>query len=273
MKIQVNTIPHDELMRLLQEKISDKRFLRLINVLITAEIREGSKDKANIQGCPQGSILSPILSNIYLHRVIDEWFESIKHSHLQGKAELIRFADDMVFAFEKQSDAQRFYKALPKRLAKAGLAMHTSKSQLIPAGRKLALYAYQKGKRLPSFNFLGFTCYWGKARKGFWRLKYTSRKDRFTAKLKGMRQYLRRNLRASTLDTCCTIIRVIKGWINYHAVSDNCRRISQFIFQTARIMFWWFNRRGGKRCKSWTKVRQILKAMGFPQKWKVVSMF
>lgn len=268
-----NTIPHNKLMRLLQEKISDRRFLRLIKVLITAEIQEGSKSKANTQGCPQGSILSPILSNIYLHHVIDEWFATINQSHLYGKAELIRFADDMVFAFERQSDAQRFYRALPKRLAKAGLTMHMGKSQLIPAGSQLALDAYQKGKRLPTFNFLGFTCYWGKARKGFWRLKYTSRKDRFAAKLKGMRKYLRKNLNAKTQDMCQTVIRVVRGWINYHAISDNGRRILQFIWQARRIMFWWFNRRGGKRGKNWVKVMQALKAMGFPQKWKTISMF
>jgi hypothetical protein len=112
---------------------------------------------------------------------------SIKQSHLYGKAELIRFADDMVFAFENQSDGQRFYKALPKRLTKAGLEMHTDKSQLILAGKLEALKAYNKGQRLPTFNFLGFTCYWGKARNNFWRLKYTSRRDRFAGKLKGMR--------------------------------------------------------------------------------------
>ena len=198
-----STIPHKELMRLLRKKISDRRFLRLIEILITAPIREGSKDETNTKGCPMGSIISPILSNIYLHHVIDEWLETIKSSHLRGKAELVRVADDMVFVFEKQSDSERFYRALPKRLAKAGLAMHTEKSQLLPAGRLAALRAYQKGSRIPTFNFLGFVCYWGKSRKGFWRLKYKSRKDRFAAKLKGMRQYLRKNLNASSTPLVC----------------------------------------------------------------------
>ena len=269
-----NTIPHNQLMELLQKKISDKRFLRLIEILITAPIQEGSKHKANTEGCPQGSILSPILSNIYLHHIIDEWFANIEQTHLRGKAELIRFADDMVFIFEQQSDAQRFYRALPKRLAKAGLTMHMNKSRLIPAGRSLALSLHQKGKRLPTFNFLGFTCYWGKSRKGFWRLKYKSRKDRFAAKLKGMRKYLRKNLNAkSTHSVCETVRKVIIGWINYHAISDNGRRIAQFIWQARRIMFWWFNRRGGNRRKSWAKLIHILEVMGLPNKWKITSMF
>ena len=269
-----NTIPHDKLMMVLCKKISDRRFLRLIEVLITVPIREGSKDEANTKGCPMGSIVSPILSNIYLHYLIDVWFESIKRTHLCGDAELIRMADDMVFVFEKQYDAERFYKALPKQLAKAGLTMHIDKSQLLQAGRLQALRAHQKGERLPTFAFLGFTCYWGRSRKGFWRLKYTSRKDRFAAKFKGMRQYLRKNLNAKDTPGVITrVIRATKGWINYHGISDNDARVSQFIQQTKRTILWWLNRRGGKRRTSWARLMRRLKAMGFPEKWKTVSMF
>ncbi len=123
---------------------------------------EGKRETKNTRSCPQGSILSPILANVYLHHVIDEWFGSIKQTHMDGRAELIRFADDMVFVCERQSEAQRFYNVLPKRLAKGGLKMHAEKSQIITASK-----AHQQGNRLPTFNFLGFTCYWGKARKGF----------------------------------------------------------------------------------------------------------
>ena len=269
-----NTIPHQVLMKLLRKKISDSRFLRLIEVLITAPIREDGSDKTNIQGCPQGSIISPILANIYLHHVIDEWFDSIKQSHLRGQAELIRFADDMVFSFQWQSDARRFYEVLPKRLAKAGLEMHANKSQLIPAGSMQASKAHKQGKRLATFNFLGFTCYWGKSRKGFMRLKYTSRKDRFATKLKGLRQYLRKNLNTDdTRGVIKTVIRVTRGWINYHAVSDNRRRVSQFLERTKRTILWWLNRRGGRRRVTWPKLMRALKAIGFPSKWKTVSMF
>ena len=150
-----NTIPHKVLMRVLRKKISDRRFLRLIEVLITAPIRQGKHDLANTCGCPQGSSLSPIFANIYLHHVIDEWFESIKHSHIHGQGELVRFADDMVFVFEWYSEAKRFYKVLPKRLAKAGLEMHAEKSQIIPAGRLAALNAHQQGITHPDIQISG----------------------------------------------------------------------------------------------------------------------
>lgn len=269
-----NTIPHIELMNLLRKKISDRRFLRLIKVLITAPVIEGKQISDNVCGCPQGSIVSPVLANIYLHYVIDEWFDEISRSHIHGRAEMVRYADDMVFTFEFLSEAKRFYKILPKRLSKYGLALHSDKSQLIPAGHVAAMRANQSGGRLPTFNFLGFTCYWGISRKGFWRLKLTSRKDRFAAKLKGLRDFLWKNLNTPDERRVLTIvIRVIKGWINYHGISDNQRRVGQFIYQSKRVLYRWFNRKGGRRGLTWEKLTLILKVLGYPSSWKVHSMF
>lgn len=269
-----NTIPHKVLMKLLRNKMSDNRFLRLIETLITAPIRVNKLDTTNTCGCPQGSIISPILANIYLHHVIDEWFNYITRSHFRGKAKMIRFADDMVFSFERQDDAKRFYAVLPKRLAKAGLEMHMEKSQLIPAGRLVALNAHQSNKHIPTFKFLGFTCYWGKSHKGFWRLKYTSRKDRFAAKLKGLRMYLKDNLNTrDTQSVLKTVIRVIQGWVNYHCVSDNRPRVQAFLEQSKRLILQWLNRKGGKRRVTWDKLLRLLKALGFPKANKTISMF
>lgn len=268
-----NTIPHKELMEILRTKISDRRFLRLIEVLITAPVMKHRQVSENREGCPQGAILSPVLANIYLHHVIDEWFGEINRTHIRGRAEMVRYADDMVFTFEVQREAERFYKVLPKRLEKFGLKLHADKSQIIPAGRVTALRANQSGKRLPTFNFLGFTCYWGRSRKGFWRLKFTSRKDRFATKLKGLRGFLRKNLNGDRVKTLKTAIRVIKGWVNYHGISDNQSRVSQFIRQGKRTIHKWLNRQGGKRYLSWEKLGKILKALNYPEKWKMVSMF
>lgn len=152
--------------------------------------------------------------------------------------------------------------------------MHCDKSQLIPAGHIAAMRANQSGKRLPTFNFLGFTCYWGKTRKGHWRLKLSSRKDRFAAKLKGLRDFLWRNLNAPNKRLVLnTIIRVIRGWINYHCISDNQRRVSQFIFQSTRIIYRWFNRKGVRRRMTWKTLNIILKMLGFPSRWKTRSLF
>lgn len=268
-----NMIPHIEIMGLLRKKISDRRFLRLIEVLITAPVIVGKQISSNERGCPQGSILSPVLANIYLHYVIDEWFAEISNSVIHGRAEMVRYADDMVFTFEYPSEAKRFYQVLPKRLNKYGLKLHDEKSQLIPAGHVAAMRATQSGSRLPTFNFLGFTGYWGKTRRGYWRLKFTSRKDRFAAKLKGLRDFLWKNLSADRRQTLKTVIRVVRGWINYHGISDNQRRVGQFLQQSRRIIYRWFNRKGGRHPLPWEKLTLILRMLGYPAKWKIHSMF
>lgn len=269
-----NTIPHEKVLECLRKKIADKRFLALINRLLKTPILIGNKSMVNEIGCPQGSILSPVLSNIYLHEVIDDWFKRISQTHFSGKAEMVRYCDDSVFIFQKQNDAKRFYDVLPKRLEKYGLALHAEKSQLIASGHHMALKANQQGSRLPTYQFLGFTCYWGKSRSGYWRLKFTSRRDRFTAKLKGLRHYLRKHLvTPDTLTVLATVVKVLRGWINYHGISDNDRRVRSFIEKSKRILLNWFNRRGRKCPMNWKTFLQMLKKINFPEQWKTVSMF
>lgn len=268
-----NSIPHDKLQGILAEKISDKRFLKLIEKLIRAPVMTNGKPELNRLGCPQGSITSPILSNIYLHYVVDSWFFEISRSHLQGKTEMVRFADDMVFVFQKSEDAERFYKVLPKRLEKYGLKLHEDKSSMLRSGSKEAEAAEKRGERLPTYKFLGFLCYWGKSRNGRWRLKYKSRADRFTGKLKGLREYLGKSLNQETKSTIARVKKIVVGWVNYHAISDNQRRVSSFILMSKRALFRWINRKGGQRKMNWTTFEKLLKEMKYPQNFKTTSMF
>ncbi|EMW9312574.1 group II intron reverse transcriptase/maturase, partial [Salmonella enterica] len=126
---------------------------------------------------------------------------------------------------------------------------------------------------LQTFNFLGFTCYWGRTRKGYWRLKFTCRKDRFAARLKGLRDFLWKNLSSNRRQTLNTVIRVVRGWINYHGISDNQRRVGRFIYQSRRIICRWFNRKGGRHPMTWEKLDLILKMLGYPSRWRTQSMF
>lgn len=268
-----NTIPHEKLREILAEKISDKRFLQLVEKLIRAPVMTDGKAELSRLGCPQGSIVSPILSNIFLHYVVDSWFTEITRSHLNGRAEMVRFADDMVFVFQRSEDAERFYKVLPKRLEKYGLKLNEDKSSLLKSGKKEAEAAEKREERLPTYKFLGFTCYWSKSRKGWWRLKYKSRSDRFTGKLNGLREYLRKSLNQETKTTIERVKKIVVGWGNYHAISDNRRCVSAFILTSKRILFRWINRKGGKRKMNWTTFGKLLKEMKYPENFKTTSMF
>ncbi len=269
-----NTIPLEHLMSFLRQKISDNRFLWLVETLITAPVMEGGKAVASKKGCPQGSIVSPILSNIFLHYVIDEWLNTVRQTHLKGRVEQVRYADDMVFIFENPEDAKRIFLVLNKRLNRYGLDLHEDKSSMMPSGCKAALRAAEAGTRIPTFKFLGFTCYWGKSRKGFWRLKYKSRRDRFAATLKELQAFLWEHLNVEDTDGLMrSVIRKVKGWINYHAISDNQRKVSSFLIQVKRIVLKWFNRRGGKRQMNWEKLVIRLNRVGFPKTFKTISMF
>jgi RNA-directed DNA polymerase len=261
-----NTIPHGPLQEFLQRKIVDERFLKLIGVLIKAPILQDGIITENTVGCPQGSIISPVLSNIYLHHVIDEWFDNISKSHLQGKAKEIRFADDMAFVFHNAADAAKFYGVLPKRLSRYGIEMHAEKSQMLPSGNRAAARANARGEKIPVFHFLGFTCYWSLSfKKTFWRLKVKSRSDRKSAKLKGLRKYLRENLNAPQTSLILARVKsIIRGWARYHAVSDNGRQVNSFIHASSRILWEWFNRRGGRKGMSWERFKNLMTRIDYP---------
>ena len=268
-----NSIPHAALMEILQQKITDKRFLKLTETLIRSPILEDGIGAPNTRGCPQGSIISPILSNIYLHYVIDDWFHTISKTHIVGKASMVRFADDMVFVFQHKAEAERFYEVLPKRLTKFGLTLHEDKSSIIESGRRAAQRANERKERLQTYKFLGFQCYWGLSRVGFWRLKYKSRSDRLTAKLNGLKAYLNKSLHHKTEHVLSKVKQIVQGWINYHAISDNQRQVGGFIYQSRRILMKWINRKGGKRKMNWKTFTRILEKIKYPHGYKTTSMF
>jgi RNA-directed DNA polymerase len=271
-----NSIPHAEMMQCMNERVGDQRLLGLIRKLLQTPCQTNTGTvESTTCGCPQGSIISPLLANIYLHHVVDKWFAEIRQSHFGNGATMVRYLDDMVFVFQRTEDAVRFYKVLPKRLKKYGLELHEGKSALLKCGRSHAKECYLKGKKMPVFKFLGFTAYWGKARNGqYWRLKYSSRKDRFTSKLKSMRDYLWKH-RATNAEGYILrrVTRVVRGWINYHGISDNSRRVNAFIYHAKRLLFQWFNRRGGRKRMTWKRFVGIVARISFPERWKTVSMF
>ena len=269
LKRYFNSIPHDKLMAVLRMRIADERFLSLIETQLRTPIRSDGKEVPTTCGVPQGAILSPVLSNVYLHYGVDRWveaFESTKSSPLTGRVRLVRYCDDMVFILGKEKDGKIFDALLRERLRKIGIELNENKSSLQVAGLFGIEKLVQTGKRPPTFKFLGFVLHWRRRRgNGRYRLGYKPRADRMRAKLKGLKEYLRqhRNVR-NHLTVLRTVKRVVQGWSRYFAITDCGPVVHKFITEARRLIHRWFNNRGGRKFISWKKIAPILKRLDFP---------
>ena len=272
LKQYFNTIPQPHLEEMLKAKITDSRFLGLIHTLLKAPTLTKDGIVPNTTGVPQGSICSPILANIYLHYVIDQWVEDTKAGgHIQGRFNVIRFADDLVFSFESVREAERFFKVLPKRLAKYGLTMNLEKSSFQPGGQA----SITKGQvPKPRFKFLGFEVRWIKGRNGRLRPAYNPRLDRMNKRLREVKAFLWRNLNAPDhMEILKKVDAVVRGWVNYFAISDCSHRVWRFIRRVRHLIHKWFNRRGGNKYMGWDKVQKVLDAAGFTEQFNIRSVF
>ena len=264
-----NTIPHRPLEEMLRAKISDERFLRLILKLVKSPIlnAEGKVERNEI-GSPQGSILSPVISNIYLHHVLDTWFEWINTRHFDGKAHIVRYADDAVFAFRSMREAERFKVQLVKRLNEYGIRIHEGKTKALLCGKREASRHKRLDLRMPSFTFLGFIHVWGiavnqKTGERFWRVKRRTCPKRFRNKLAEIKNYIRKHRHDK--DLLIRMKRITQGYLNYFAITDNERRIRQFVQEVQKLLFKWLNRRSQKQCFTWERFQRTLKRVDFPE--------
>lgn len=264
-----NTIPHEPLIEMLGAKISDKRFLRLIIKLLKAPIQtlSGKEERQEI-GSPQGSILSPVISNVYLHYVLDTWFEWINTNHFGAKARMVRYADDAVFVFRTIQEAELFRLMLTQRLGEFGIKLHEGKTTTMVSGSREAMRRHQAGLRMPAFTFLGFLHVWGiseNKRTGnrFCRVKRRTCPVRYRMKLAAIYAYIRKHRHEK--DLLLRVKRITQGYLNYFAVSDNSKRICQFVYEVKRILFKWLNRRSQRRSLTWEQFDQILRKISFPQ--------
>ena len=256
------TIDHKILEGFLREKITDEKFIRYIIRMFKAGVLSDGDLIISDFGVPQGSICSPILSNIFAHKVLDEWVEQIIQSQCTGKVKLFRYADDAIICIEKELDAIRIRKTLPKRLAKYKLVLNEEKTKMVNFSREKV----QRGIPQGTFDFLGFTFYWGKTRNGkiIPKLKTSSKTiDNKLEKVKIWIKDIRSKARMKEIwGTFCAKIR---GHVQYYGVSFNSKQIQKFTYEAIRIVYKWLNRRSQKKSFTWEKFEKFRERHPLPR--------
>ena len=244
------TIQTRKLEEILRTKITDQKFMQYISRMFKAGVLADGELVVNEDGVSQGSLCSPILSNIYAHEVIDSWFEKVVKAHCKGRVELFRYADDLLICCQYQRDAERVKEALGKRLAKFGLTLNEEKTRLAQFSKAKVKQGIKQG----SFDFLGFTFYLGKSQKGVIIPKVKTQGPRLREKLKRVNVWAREvRSKAPLKKIWTTFCQKLEGHIQYYGVSFNGRRIRIFRMKAIRIMFKWLNRRSQRKSFSWEK--------------------
>jgi hypothetical protein len=243
-----------------EHRIGDKRIIRLIQKWLRAGILEDGDVTVSERGTGQGSVASPLLANIYLHYVFDLWAERWRRREATGDMIVVRYADDMVLGFQHENDARRFLDAMRARFEEFALQLHPDKTRLIEFGRFAAAGREKRGLGKPeTFNFLGFTFICGRSRRGSFQLKRKSRRDRVRAKLKEIKEELRRRMHQPIPEQGSWLAQVIKGFFAYHAVPTNSAALNKFRYQIIRLWLRTLRRRSQKDRTPWNRMAKLAK--------------
>ena len=257
-----NHVCHDHLMRFVQQRVSDAGVLRIIRRFLKAGVLEDGQLRPSEQGTPQGGLVSPVLANIYLHYVLDLWFETRYAKTCQGKAHLVRYADDFVACFESEQDAKRFVAELQERLAAFGLEVEPSKTAMLRFGDMAPWACKRDGRQRPeTFNFLGFTHFVTRTRSGRFTVGRKTQRDRFRKKLKVLGQHLSRLRLQGGRAMAAFVRRHLEGHIQYYGVSGNTRSVRCYVYRVTRVLFHWLNRRSQRRSVTWALYAAFLPSL------------
>jgi group II intron reverse transcriptase/maturase len=256
-----DSVPHERLMELLRIRIRDGSLERLVGKCLKVGILEGEELSTSDQGTPQGSVLSPLLANIYLHYVLDVWFEDDVKPLLKGRAELVRYADDFVICFEREDDARRVYDVLPKRMENYGLSLHPDKTRLIPFERPP--HEQKGGKGPGSFDFLGFTMYWKRMRTGKWCLSFQTRSSRLGRAIQRIGEYCRLNRHLPVKEQHAGLSRRLRGHFNYFGVNGNGEALEKVFWYAKHLWVKWLRRRS-QRSRPWEHFDKMFKRFPLP---------
>ena len=249
-----NNVDHNWLMKCLEQHIQDPNILKLVKRFLKAGVIENGIYSKTEVGTPQGSILSPVLANIYMHYVLALWFEKKVKPNVRGEAHITIYADDYVCGFQYRDVAELFFnKLLPERLAKFNLQLEPSKTRLIEFGRFAE--ERRKGKRPETFDFLGFTFYCGKNRNGKFNVKKKTSRKKYISKIKEYNEWCKNNRHLKVKDLINKTNIKLQGHYRYFGIEDNYRMIKAYKEEVRKIIFKWLNRRSQRKSCSWEKFK------------------
>ena len=254
-----DNVDHNWLMEFLAHDIADKNFLRLVKRFLKAGIMEEGKYIRSDVGTPQGGLISPILANIYLHYTLDLWFEKRVRRQMKGESYMIRYADDFACAFQYEEDARKFYKMLKERLQEFNLQISEEKTKIIEFGRFAASNRAKRGEGKPrTFDFLGFTHYCSRSKKGKFRVKRKTSRKKLSAKMTNMKKWMWENMHTPIPTLVAKLNPKLRGHYQYYGITDNTRSIKKFHYETMRTMLKVLRRRSQKDNMTWEKLLNIL---------------
>jgi RNA-directed DNA polymerase len=253
-----DTLDHRHLREFVGKRVRDGVLLRLIGKWLSAGVMEDGCVSYPDSGSPQGGVISPMLSNIYLHYVLDEWFERQVKPRLQGQAHLIRYADDFVIGFTDEQDARRVMEVLPKRFGRYGLTLHPEKTRLVPFERPSSPSGGDdRGEGPGSFDFLGFTHIWAKSQRGYWVIKQRTAASRLRRAVRSIAQWCRANRHLPVAEQHEVLSQKVRGHYAYYGTTGNSTSLSRF--RTAVVNCWrkWLSRRNRQRLQTWEVFRRL----------------
>jgi group II intron reverse transcriptase/maturase len=259
------------LMEMIGERVPDGAMQRLVGKCLNVGILDGNSFTNPDEGTTQGSILSPLLGNIYLHYVLDLWFEREVRARLRGRTVLVRYADDFVIGFEYRDDAERVLEVLRKRMARFGLALHPEKTRLLDFRRPPNDQAGGKGPG--SFDFLGFTVFWRRSLTGRWSMAFNTRRARLARAIRLVTDWCRRHRHLPVKEQHVALVRRIQGHMNYFGVTGNVRNIQRLVFCARRAWRKWLGRRSQRGWISWARFIEIERRYPLPVPRIVVPMW
>jgi RNA-directed DNA polymerase len=251
-------VSQEWLIRFVEHRIGDPRIIRLIRKWLRAGVLEDGIVSVSEKGTAQGAVISPLLANIYLHYVLDLWAEQWRRRTATGDMMIVRYADDFIVGFEHEGDARRFLDLMRERFEKFTLSLHPEKTRLIEFGRYAAENRKRRSLGKPeNFNFLGFTFICGKSRRGTFLLERKPRRDRMRAKLKSIKEGLRRRMHQPIPEQGKWLRSVVIGYYNYFAVPTASRAIEAFRYHVCEHWLRTLRRRGQKDHTTWERITKL----------------